>query len=298
MKILLRFSLACLICLSTGCAFQSVHRSKDIIYQEANSEKGIPEMRLNVFAPKNTENLPVLIFFYGGSWKSGKKETYSFLGNRLARRDVVTVIVDYPLNPEFEVPAMESAATQAVLWTAAHIQSYGGNPQNLYASGHSAGGHLASLVAVKDSNFGDLGIENPLKGAVLIDPAGLDMYTYLVENQNGEGKKYTNAFTKDPSIWKQSSPIFFLEEGQIPMLILEGEETYPSIRAGRERFMKEVVKKDLDVELRVYPGKKHIPMITQFLWTWSQVYDDVLGFIRAQEDSSMATNSDGVTTGK
>ncbi len=246
---------------------------------QANSEMNLPEKQLNIFSPRKAENLPVLIFYYGGSWKSGKKEMYSFLGNRLARRGVVSVIVDYPLNPEFQVPAMEVAATNAVIWTAENIKEYGGNPDQLFVSGHSAGGHLASLVAVKDSNFENLGKENPLKGAVLMDPAGLDMYSYLMETGEGEGKKYTNAFTQDPEIWKQSSPIFFLEEGQIPMLILEGEETYPSIQAGRGRFMKVVEEKNLDISLKIYPKKKHIPMITQFFWTWSRGYDDVLGFV-------------------
>jgi len=246
---------------------------------QANSEMNLPEKQLNIFAPRKTGNYSVLIFYYGGSWKSGKKEMYSFLGNRLARRGVVTVIVDYPLNPEYQVPAMELAATNAVIWTAENIKEYGGNPDRLFASGHSAGGHLASLVAVKDSNFENLGKENSLKGAVLIDPAGLDMYSYLIETGEEEGKKYTNAFTKDPMIWKQSSPIFFLEEGQIPMLILEGEETYPSIQAGRGRFMKVVEDKNLDISYEIYPKKKHIPMITQFFWTWSRGYDDLLGFM-------------------
>lgn len=279
MKFLTRILVLVLALSTFGCAFKSVQRSKNISYVQANSNLGLPETQLNIFAPRKAENLPVLIFFYGGSWKSGKKEMYSFLGNRLARRGIVAVITDYPLNPDFQVPAMEKAATQAVLWTAENIQAYGGNVDQIFVSGHSAGGHLGALVAVKGSNFERLGKENPLKGAVLIDPAGLDMYSYLVEKSEGEGKKYTNAFTTDPELWKQSSPIFFLEKGQIPMLILEGEETYPSIQAGRERFMKEVDSKELPIELRIYPKKKHIPMITQFFWTWSKGFDDVLEFI-------------------
>jgi acetyl esterase/lipase len=283
MQSIIRFLILSL-CLSTvGCAFKSVQRSKDISYMQANSEMGLPEKQLNIFAPRKAGNYPVLIFYYGGSWRSGKKEMYNFLGNRLARRGVVAVIVDYPLNPEYQVPAMESAATNSVIWTAENIQAYGGNPDQIFVSGHSAGGHLASLVAVKDSNFEKLGKVNPLKGAVVIDPAGLDMYGYLMETSEGEGKKYTNAFTQDPEIWKLSSPIFFLEQGQIPMLILEGEETYPSIQAGRGRFMKEVESKNLPIELRIYPKKKHVPMITQFIWTWSRGYDDVLGFIKKRK---------------
>ncbi len=267
----------CLI--SYGCAFKSVRRSKGIVYIEADRKADLPEKKLNVFAPRNAENLPVLIFFHGGSWKSGKKELYSFLGNRLARRGVVTVIVDYPLSAEYQVPTMEKAAAIAVVWAAGHIDSYGGDPDRMLVSGHSAGGHLAALVSIKDELFEDMEEDNPLRGAFLLDPAGLDMYSYLMETSAGAGKKYLGAFTEDPVVWKQSSPIYFLKAGQIPWLILEGERTYPSIRQSRERFMRAVNEKGLDVKLKIYPRKKHIPMITQFLWTGSRAYKDLAGFI-------------------
>ena len=137
------FSICVFSFLLSSCAFQTLHRTKDINYISANTQQDLPNKNLDVYAPKKASNLPVLVFFYGGSWKSGKKEMYHFLGNRLARRDVIVVIADYPLASEFKIPAMQKSALAAVNWAKDNIESYGGNPDRIFVSGHSAGGHLA-----------------------------------------------------------------------------------------------------------------------------------------------------------
>ncbi|MDF2158572.1 alpha/beta hydrolase [Algoriphagus sp. CAU 1675] len=270
---------AFVVLLFQNCAVKRVERTKEVPYVSSTNEFGFPEKRLNIFAPQKAVNLPVLIFIHGGSWEHGKKEVYDYLGNRLARRGVVTVIVDYPLAPDFQVKAMEEATLRAVVWTKKNIQAYGGDPEQIFLAGHSAGGHLAALATVKDELYQKAGVPNPLQGTILIDPAGLDMYGYLEETKNGEGKKYLPVFTEDPQVWKDASPIYFLEKEEVPMLILEGERTYPAIREGRKRFVQEAEQQHLDVELKIYPKKKHIPMITQFFWTGSQAYRDVLDFM-------------------
>lgn len=263
---------------ASSCAFRTVHRTKDITYTDSNAD--LSAKQLDVYAPRKADNLPVMVFFYGGSWKSGAKKTYHFLGNRLARRNVIVVIADYPLSPEYQVPAMQQAALEAVNWTKDHIAESGGDPDRIFVSGHSAGGHLASLIAVKEDELKPSENVKKLAGSILIDAAGLDMYGYLEKSSTGEGKKYLNAFTDDPSIWKEYSSMYFLTDDLSPMLILEGERTYPTIRGSRERFMKRISEKGIDdVTLKIYPKKKHIPMITQFLWTPGRVYKDVLGFI-------------------
>ena len=190
------------------------------------------------------------------------------------------VIADYPLASDYQIPAMEKAALAAVNWTKDNIKSYGGNPDQIFVSGHSAGGHLASLIAVKEDELKSSENGKKLAGSILIDAAGLDMYGYLEETSEGEGKKYLNAFTDDPAVWKEYSSMYFLTDNLSPMLILEGERTYPSIQGSRERFMKRIEEKGIEnVTVKIYTKKKHTPMITQFLWTGGRVYKDVLGFI-------------------
>lgn len=277
---LIKVFLFCLLILLQGCAFQTISRSKNLTYFEADSKQSLPEKQLNVFAPKGAKDLPVLIFIHGGSWKSGNKEIYDFLGSRLARKSVVTVVIDYPLAPDFQIQSMELAAVQAVIWTKKHIANYGGDPDQIFISGHSAGGHLAALLATKESNFLNSEMENPLKGAILIDPAGLDMHWFLQETKGtDEGTKYLGAFTEDPEVWKVTSPIYFLEGKNMPMLIMEGENTYPGIRLTIDRFRKEADEKGITIDYEYYKKKKHIPMITQFFWTNNRGYKEVLGFM-------------------
>lgn len=273
-----------------SCAFKGIHRDKNLVFTQTHNTDSIPSKELNVFYPKKSENLPVMIFLYGGSWKSGKKEIYNFLGSRMARRDVVTVIADYPLSPDYQVDDMVKVAAQAALWTKNNISKYGGDPDEIFISGHSAGAHLAAVLATNNKHFEALGEENPIKGAVLIDPAGLDMHWYLSDYPE-EGKKYMKAFTEDPDFWEAYSPINYLERQSIPLLILEGERTYPSISTSIDRFLEEAEEQEFEISYEFYPHKKHIPMITQFLYTGSKGYDDVLGFIK--KESEKVPNSSG-----
>ena len=292
-----KYSLFLLALILQSCAFQPIRRSKNITYISDQNESELPAKDLNIFAPRKGEDLPVLIFIHGGSWNKGKKEIYDFLGSRMARRKVVTVIIDYPLAPDYQVPAMEKASALAVKWVFENISKYRGDPDQIYISGHSAGGHLAALVAIKEEPFQELGLKNPLKGAILNDPAGLDWFWFLSEMKGRpKGTENYDAFTDDPEIWKAYSPIYFLEGNEIPIMILEGEETYPGIRLTVERFRRAAEQKGTDLTYSFYPKTKHIPMITQFFWTWSKGYEDILDCINSQ--SSLRTSSSGVSTGK
>ncbi|GAA0878265.1 hypothetical protein GCM10009119_12330 [Algoriphagus jejuensis] len=203
----------------------------------------------------------------------------------MARRKVVTVVIDYPLAPDYKVYTMEKAVVQAVNWIEENIEGYGGDPEQIYISGHSAGAHLAALTAMKASLFPE---GTPIKGAILNDPGGLDMDRYLADSGQTTGKKYLKAFTQDPQVWKENSPINFLGNTDVPMIIMEGGNTYPSITQTVGIFRKAAEEKGIPLEYSFYPRKHHIPMMTQFFFTWTRGYRDVLGFIEEQGQSQKA----------
>lgn len=263
-----------LIGLFDACAFRRIHRTKDITYLQ--STDSLPEKRLNVFSPSRGEAYPVMVFVHGGSWTSGKKEIYDFFGSRMARRKVVTVIIDYPLSPEYKIYSMEEAVVAAVNWTRENIADFGGDPDQIFLSGHSAGGHLAALVAMKTGLFEG---GPPLKGAILNDPGALDMDRYLEENWEASGKKYLRTFTEDRVIWRDHTPLNYLGATQVPMIIMEAGRTYPTITETVRNFRAAAEKRGIPLEYSFYPRKHHIPMMLQFFFTWTKGYRDVLGFI-------------------
>ncbi len=257
-----------------------VQKYKEIVYTSSLEADDIPKKELNIFSPENSDSLkPVIIFIHGGSWKSGKKELYSFFGKRLARKGYVAVMIDYPLSPEFIISDMTITSAQSVKWVYKNIANYGGDPSQIYVSGHSAGGHLAALLSTKNEFFEQLEIENPIKGAILIDAAGLDMYTYLKKKNYAPGTSYLQTFTNDSEVWKQNSPIYFIDENDPPLLILMGENTLPSILSNTERFMMEYRKVVHDPAFHIQKGKKHIPMILQFFNSNKRSYEWIENFI-------------------
>jgi acetyl esterase/lipase len=263
-----------LIGLFDSCAFRRIHRAKEITYLQATDS--LPEKHLNVFSPRKGEAHPVMIFVHGGSWSSGHKEIYDFFGSRMARRKVVTVIIDYPLSPEYKVYSMEKAVVAAVNWTMGNIADYGGDPDQIFISGHSAGGHLAALVAMKSGLFEG---GPPFRGAILNDPGALDMDRYLEENSETSGKKYLRTFTEDRNIWRDYTPQNYLGKMQVPLIIMEGGRTYPMITETVRNFRAAAEKQGIPLEYSYYPHKHHIPMMLQFFFTWTKGYRDVLGFI-------------------
>ncbi|OOG77859.1 alpha/beta hydrolase [Algoriphagus sp. A40] len=269
-----------LISISYSCAFKRISRSKEITYLQAGDS--LPQKQLNVFSPKKKGDYPVLLFVHGGSWNSGNKEIYDFFGSRMARRKVVTVVIDYPLAPEYKIYSMEKAVGEAVRWIQDSIANYRGDPEQIYISGHSAGAHLAGLVAMKASLFPE---GTPLKGAILNDPGGLDMDRYLADSGQTTGKKFIKSFTEDPKVWKAHSPINFLGQTDVPLMILEGGKTYPSITQTVGIFRKAAEEKGVPLEYSYYRRKHHIPMMTQFFFTWTRGYKDVLGFIEEQSQA-------------
>ena len=267
----------------SGCAFKKVNRSKNIIYLTADSTNNIAAQKLNVFAPHKQQTLKeVLIFIYGGNWNSGKRSLYSFFGNRLARKEVVTVIIDYPKSPKANYDEMAMDAAIAVKWVKENIENYGGDPNKIFVAGHSAGGHLATLITVSNKYFDKLSISNPIKGAVLIDAAGLDMYGYLKQENFAEGNTYVQTFTNNPATWKEASPLYQLHKPMTPMLIYEGEKTYPSIKIGNQKFVEALNKLGYYPAYYILKRKKHVPMITQFLNSYNPRYKEIIEFIRKE----------------
>lgn len=270
---------------SVGCASLThpIDRSPNLAYvSESDGPYDTIRHRLDVYAPRKAkEPAEVLIFIHGGNWERGDKDIYKPLGRRMARKGVVAVITNYRLSPYVGFNEMTMDVARSVKWVKENIQSYGGDPNKIFVSGHSAGGQLAALISIRQCYFDSLGIQNPVKGSVLIDPGGLDMYTYLTEEKFPEDHTYFRTFSNSPDNWKEASPKYHLHPSMPPMLIYVGGRTYPEILRSTDEFVVELKKYVPEPLYKIQPKKRHIPMITQFLLTINPRYKEIIRFMES-----------------
>jgi acetyl esterase/lipase len=259
-------------------------RFKNIPYKattapDFSAEKNI----LDVYRPnrRSDKPYPVVVFIHGGNWNSGSKNIYWFIGRRLAKQGVVAVIISYRLSPSVQVPAMAEDCAQAVSWTSQHIAEYGGDPNRIYVMGHSAGGGLAAILATNNALFTKIGLPgNPVKGAILDDPAGINMYDYLKKMEFPGDKQYLTSFGTEPEGWRSMSPLYNVQAGTPPMLLYTGEKTYPSIISGTKALHEKLQAVGTKSQYTVIPGKEHVPMVKQLFWKGNIIYRDLLSMVR------------------
>ncbi len=258
-----------------SCSLKPVSKHKNSVYDAAH------DLKLDVYSPRKADKpKEVLIFIHGGNWRSGKKSLYRFFGKGMARKGIVSVVIQYRLSPLTDYDGMAKDAALAVKWVKENISSYKGDSTKLFISGHSAGAHLAALIVTDKHYFKDLNMENPIKGTILIDAFGLDMHKYLTVSQNPKDSIYYPIFSKNPETWKKASPIFHLRKDMPPFLMFVGTKTYPAIKMTTDYFLKALQPYQPNTPLIEVNGKRHAGMIFQFYNPRKKAYKDVLGFIK------------------
>jgi arylformamidase len=123
--------------------------------------------RLDVFPAAKPGPAPVHVFVHGGYWHRLDKADFSFVVRGLRPAGAVTVVVDYGLIPSIDMDTLVGQCRSAVAWVHAHARDFGGDPDRLFVSGHSAGGHLTAMLLATDwAAFGRPA--DTLKGGVAI----------------------------------------------------------------------------------------------------------------------------------
>lgn len=112
-----------------------------------------PDVRqqLDIYVPlaeRRQHPTPMVVFFYGGSWSSGERADYRFVGEALASRGIITLVADYRLSPQVRYPVFLQDSAKAVKWAFDHARGLGADPQRIYLVGHSAGGYNAAMLAL------------------------------------------------------------------------------------------------------------------------------------------------------
>ena len=251
---------------------------KDLAY----ADKGESNLLDVYYNNNNQKQSDVIVFIHGGSWNSGSKNTYWFLGKNFVNKGKVFVAINYPLSPTYQYQTMAYDCAKAVKWVKENIATYGGNPDRIFVMGHSAGAHLSALINQDPIYFDDAKIKNPIKGVILNDAFGLNIYQYLKIQINTDDEYvpgFLKVFTDKEVEWEKASPIFKVNNIKNPYIMFVGSKTYESILVQTPAFYEELKSKNKTVYYEVIKGKKHVPMITQMIFSWNKMYKKIIDFM-------------------
>jgi acetyl esterase/lipase len=239
-----------------------------------------PRQKLDIYVPLNTltDPVPVVVFFYGGSWNEGARKDYMFVGEALASRGVLTVIADYRLYPQVRYPDFLTDCASALAWAHRNIAAYGGDSSRLFVMGHSAGAYNAAMLALDPRWLEAQGISpDILKGWIgLAGP-----YDFL-PIENPDAKPVFN----HPHYPEGSQPIDYASHASPPVFLgaaitdhLVNPERNTHQMAAKLRAAGGAV------DIKIYSRVKHATLIGTFSWplSWlAPVADDVADFVLAK----------------
>ncbi len=248
-----------------------------------------PRRRLDVYLPAAfAEPRAIIVYLYGGSWSSGAKEIYRFLGASLAARGFLAIIPDYSVYPAARFPAFVEDAAQALGWTRDQAARYGADGKKLFLMGHSAGAHIASMLAFEKRWLASVGLDSAadLAGVVgLAGPYHFEIDTDLLRGVFGppENKALTQ-------------PIAHVTRDAPPLLLATGE-TDKLVTPGNTRDLAAAVRAvEGEVETIFYPRLGHREIIGAFSPLFSflaPVADDVAAFISTKSAVAANTSQSG-----
>jgi len=231
---------------------------------------------IDIYTPTRAVHAPVIVFFYGGNWQSGDKESYRFVAASLASRGFVTVVPDYRVYPEARFAEFLQDGAQAVAWTKLNIERFGGNPDRVFLMGHSAGAHIAAMLTLDGSWLAKVGLNSRRDIAGLIGVSG--PYDFLPLHD-----KTLEAIFAGGEL-ARTQPISFVTGNEPPALLVTGRQDMIVDPGNTSRLAKRLRAKGDDVTEIEYPSIGHLAIIGAFsplLRLLAPVLNDVEAFVSA-----------------
>ena len=212
-----------------------------------------PEGRcaVDIDAPEGAENLPVIVWFHGGGLTEGSRSIPAELKNK----GCVVVAPGYRLSPKVKSPVYIEDAAAAIAWVFENIAKYGGDPNKIFLTGHSAGGYLVTMVALDKKYLAEHNIDaNRIAGVIPYSGQAITHFTI---------RKERGIPSLQPVI-DDLAPLYHVRKDAPPFLITTGDreqELYGRYEENAyfQRMMKLVGHPS--VELVEFPGTNHGSMV-------------------------------------
>jgi acetyl esterase/lipase len=247
------------------------------LYPGEDAKRG--KNRLDLYLPEK-DTFPVIFFVHGGAWIHGSKSQlriYRDLGRFWASHGIGMVAINYRLSPGVKHPEHIKDVAKAFAWTYRNIGKYGGRVDRIFVCGHSAGGHLVSLLAGDDTYLKAEGLtQEAIRGVISISGVyrvhGLDFAAGGTKSENGDSGPAAGGgqagraalspiFGKDPELRKQASPLSHARAGLPPFLILYAERDLPMLGEMAREFGSALREKGSEQQTVEIKNRNHISIL-------------------------------------
>lgn len=234
--------------------------------------------QLSIYYPQQRlANSPVLVFFYGGSWSSGKKENYRFVAQAFTKAGYITVIPDYRVYPQVRFPQFISDAASAISW----LQQQQLTDQGVVLMGHSAGAHIAALLAFDQQWLQQAGVKEGTVQALI-------GYSGPYAEFKLSSKKLRGIFA-DTEPLEQVWPLSYVDQNAPPSLLIHGADDSTVLPEHSKKLAQKLQQQDIAVTTVYYPDTGHIATAAALatpLRGWCNSYADSLAFLSTLNSSS------------
>ncbi|MEO2089534.1 MAG: alpha/beta hydrolase [Gemmataceae bacterium] len=230
-----------------------VEVQKDVPYYTGKDADKVRHI-LDVYAPKGAKDAPVLFLVHGGAWKLGTKDYLTDAAKRLCGSGVCVVCPNYRLSPKVQHPAHVADVAKAFAWTADNVAKYGGSGKKIVIGGHSAGGHLAALLATDETY---LKAEN----RSLADVRGVFGISgvYLITDH----EVFHEPFGKDPAGQKAASPVAHAGPHTPPVMLVYADKDYPLLDQSAKLFATALEKAKRPVTVKEFAHRDHLTIVSE-----------------------------------
>lgn len=253
---------------------------KDLPYYEGKDADPVKH-RLDLFLPRNHKDFPVLFFVHGGAWvhgdKSGLLGIYKSFGAYWAKHGVGVVVINYRLAPKVTYPEQIKDVARAFAWTHKNIGKYGGLADRIFVCGHSAGGHLVSLLATNDAYLKAEGLSlKDIRGVIPISGV------YKIPEND---RLFDLAFGTDPKQRRDASPLCHARPDAPPFLIIYADTDLKHCgKDPSEEFCKCLKDKKCEAQTLEVTERNHVSVLLSANVEGDPVSRAIQEFVAAHSD--------------
>jgi arylformamidase len=214
-----------------------------------------PRETLDIYAADRAGG-PVLVYIHGGYWRSGSKEENCNFVPTFTKRGATVVLVEYDLCPQVTVSDIVRQTRAAIAWVFKNIPPYGGDPNRLFVSGHSAGGHLTAMALAYEWQKEGLP-RDLIKGAVATSGVyDLDMVMKISIQEQVH---------MTPEIARQNDPLAHPPLCKCPLVVAVGANEPKGWQQMSEDYFQHCKRHGMKVEYLVEPEANHYTMSEHLL---------------------------------